>query len=154
MHRTRKRVVTGVDDRGRSIIVSSGPAPDVREIGGATSEDHWIIEGMPPDLDGTPDAPDRGDFVLLPPPGGVALRLVTFRPGPGEMHATDTIDLGVVISGEIYLVMEEGEVLLKQGDTFIQRGTIHAWDNRSEQDCVLAGVLISSSAPEYSAALG
>lgn len=58
------------------------------------------------------------------------------------MHITDSIDYAIVLSGEIYAVMDEGETLLKAGDVLVQRGTNHAWDNRSDQIARLAFVLI------------
>jgi quercetin dioxygenase-like cupin family protein len=62
---------------------------------------------------------------------------------PG-FHKTDTIDYAIVLSGEIYALMDEGEVLLKAGDVLIQRGTNHAWSNRTEQPCSIAFVLIDA----------
>ena len=62
---------------------------------------------------------------------------------PG-FHKTDTIDYAIVLSGEIYALMDEGEVLLKAGDVLIQRGTNHAWSNRTEQPCCIAFVLIDA----------
>jgi mannose-6-phosphate isomerase-like protein (cupin superfamily) len=58
------------------------------------------------------------------------------------MHRTKTVDYGIVISGEIYLVLDDQEVLMRAGDVCIQRGTNHAWSNRSEKNCVMAFVLI------------
>jgi quercetin dioxygenase-like cupin family protein len=49
-----------------------------------------------------------------------------------------------MMSGEIYAVMEEGEVLLHAGDSLIQRGTNHAWSNRTEQPCIVAFVMVSA----------
>ena len=63
--------------------------------------------------------------------------------GPG-MHRTETLDLLTVVSGEVWLVLEEGEVHLRAGDCVVQRGTWHAWRNRSAAPCVLAGVMIGS----------
>jgi quercetin dioxygenase-like cupin family protein len=60
------------------------------------------------------------------------------------MHKTDTIDYAIVVSGEIYAVMEKGEVLLRAGDSLIQRGTNHAWSNRTEEPCVVAFVMVSA----------
>ena len=54
------------------------------------------------------------------------------------------MDYAIVLSGEIHALMEEGEVLLKQGDVLVQRGTNHAWSNRSEAPAVLAFVLIDA----------
>ena len=58
------------------------------------------------------------------------------------MHRTRTLDYGIVLEGEIWLVMDDSEVLCRQGDIIIQRGTNHAWSNRSDQDCAVAFILI------------
>lgn len=60
------------------------------------------------------------------------------------MHKTQSIDFAIVISGEIYLILDEEETLLKPGDTVIQRGTNHAWSNRSDTDCLMAYVLLDA----------
>jgi quercetin dioxygenase-like cupin family protein len=65
---------------------------------------------------------------------------------PG-MHKTGTVDYAIVLSGEIYAVMDKGETLLRAGDTLVQRGTNHAWSNRSETPCLVAFVLVSASSP-------
>ena len=49
-----------------------------------------------------------------------------------------------MLSGEIYAMMDEGEVLLKTGDVLIQRGTNHAWSNRTKEPAVVAFVLIDA----------
>jgi mannose-6-phosphate isomerase-like protein (cupin superfamily) len=70
------------------------------------------------------------------------------------MHRTQTIDYGIVLEGEIYLVLDDSETLLKPGDVVIQRGTNHAWDNRSAAVCRMAFVLIDGVfAPEVAALL-
>jgi quercetin dioxygenase-like cupin family protein len=65
---------------------------------------------------------------------------------PG-MHKTRTIDYAIVLSGQIYAVLEAGEVLLRVGDCLIQRGTNHAWSNRTDAPCQIAFVMISAEAP-------
>lgn len=59
------------------------------------------------------------------------------------MHRTESVDYGVVIEGEMTLVLDDGEVLLKPGTVVIQRGTNHAWANRSGRVCRMLFVLIS-----------
>jgi mannose-6-phosphate isomerase-like protein (cupin superfamily) len=59
-----------------------------------------------------------------------------------HMHRTETIDYGIVLDGEIVLIMDEGETTVRQGDIVIQRGTNHAWANRSDRPCRVAFVLI------------
>lgn len=49
------------------------------------------------------------------------------------MHRTESIDYGVVLEGQIVLLLDEGEVVLERGDMVVQRGTIHAWTNRTDR---------------------
>ncbi|HTP96284.1 MAG TPA: cupin domain-containing protein [Burkholderiales bacterium] len=58
------------------------------------------------------------------------------------MHRTETIDYAVVLEGEITLLLDETDVNLKAGDVVIQRGTNHAWSNRSGKRCLMLYVLI------------
>lgn len=109
---------------------------------------------------------------ILPPRNGTILRIIDFPPEPrdeGElrrqldstfggiykdaahdrrpgkhpgMHRTETVDYAIVLEGEIWAVMDEGETLMRAGDVLIQRGTNHAWANRSESTARIAFVLI------------
>jgi quercetin dioxygenase-like cupin family protein len=54
------------------------------------------------------------------------------------------VDYAIVLSGEIYALMDEGEVLLRAGDVLVQRGTHHAWSNRTDEPARLAFVLIDA----------
>jgi mannose-6-phosphate isomerase-like protein (cupin superfamily) len=65
-----------------------------------------------------------------------------------SMHRTDTLDLFVISSGEIYLVTDADETLLKAGDTAVVQGVNHAWDNRSDAPCMILGVMITAKAWE------
>jgi naringenin degradation protein FdeH len=58
------------------------------------------------------------------------------------MHRTETIDYAIVLSGEITMVMDHEDVVLKAGDILVQCGTNHAWANRSDAPCIIAFVLI------------
>jgi len=58
------------------------------------------------------------------------------------MHRTETVDYAVVLDGEIYLVLDDTEVKLTAGDVVIQRGTNHAWSNRSGRPVRMLYVLI------------
>jgi quercetin dioxygenase-like cupin family protein len=58
------------------------------------------------------------------------------------MHRTETVDYAVVLEGEIVLLLDEGDVHLKAGDVVIQRGTSHAWSNRSGKPVKMLYVLI------------
>jgi mannose-6-phosphate isomerase-like protein (cupin superfamily) len=65
--------------------------------------------------------------------------------GPG-MHRTETIDLLVVVSGQVDLVLERESVRLRAGDCIVQRGTWHAWENPGVEPCVVAGMMIAAGA--------
>ena len=58
------------------------------------------------------------------------------------MHRTESVDYGVVIDGELTLVLDEGEVLLRPGSVVVQRGTNHAWANRSDKPCRMLFILV------------
>jgi mannose-6-phosphate isomerase-like protein (cupin superfamily) len=58
------------------------------------------------------------------------------------MHRTQTVDYGIVIDGELTLIVDRGETTVKAGDVVVQRGTNHAWANRSGKNCRIAFVLI------------
>ena len=58
------------------------------------------------------------------------------------MHRTETVDYALILEGEIYLVLDEEERLMKQGDFLVERGTNHAWANRSDKPCRVLFVLI------------
>ena len=60
------------------------------------------------------------------------------------MHRTDSLDYAVVLTGEIYMMMDEDEYLVKAGDVIIQQGTNHAWSNRGTEPCQIAFILIDA----------
>lgn len=58
------------------------------------------------------------------------------------MHRTETIDYGIVLEGEITLILDKTETVVRAGDIVIQKGTNHAWANRSGANCRIAFILI------------
>ena len=63
---------------------------------------------------------------------------------PG-MHVTDTVDYAILLQGELIAILEEGETVMRAGDILIQRGTQHAWANRSQTIARIAFVLIDAA---------
>ncbi len=168
-----KRIVTGHDAQGRSIfIINDEPKASILEkAGGLRLTELWATSGTPADNSGTADAALRPRRIEPDPRGTVcrvieyppdSVRLKTLKPEdhfaamgakaadaatrrhPG-MHRTDTLDYAIILSGEIYALLDEGEVCLKAGDVLVQRGTNHAWSNRTDQPCVIAFVLIDAA---------
>ena len=58
------------------------------------------------------------------------------------MHRTESVDYGIVLEGEMTLIVDKGETVVRAGDIIIQRGTNHAWANRSGKNCRIAFILI------------
>ena len=90
------------------------------------------------------DARERADDTR-PEPGSSA-RAAFDRGSPRHpgLHKTISADYAIVLSGGIYALMDEGEVLLKAGDVLVQRGTNHAWSNRIDAPAYLAFVLVDA----------
>src|ERR1700761_256763 len=61
------------------------------------------------------------------------------------MHRTETVDYAIILDGEVTMVLDDEDVLLKAGDVVVQCGTNHAWSNRSNAPCTIAFVLIDGA---------
>jgi mannose-6-phosphate isomerase-like protein (cupin superfamily) len=101
------------------------------------------VISYPPDSERLPALTAERDSHVDDGSGRAAALDKTGQRHPG-FHKTNSVDYVIVLSGEIYAVMMQDEVLLKAGDVLVQRGTNHAWSNRSEQPAVLAFVLIDA----------
>jgi quercetin dioxygenase-like cupin family protein len=124
-----RRVVAGLDAQGRSCILIDGPARTVI----------WSAKDLPADNSGTGDA-GGGRFRF--PTRGAEFVFSDFPPGGGSiMHATDTLDFLVVLSGEVTFITETGETQLRAGDVLVDRGIMHGWRNDSDQPCRIVNVL-------------
>lgn len=136
----------------------------------------WATDAVPATIDNGSD-PTLGPLRLSPPPGGTRIRIVDIPPdavqnalspeeaaaafaeigashahaadGPHAlMHRTTTVDYGIVLAGEVWLVVDEGEARLGPGDVVVQRGTNHAWSNRTSDTARMAFVLVDGADPE------
>jgi hypothetical protein len=174
-----RRVVTGFDETGKSVVAQDGVCDFILDKSPA-----WIVTDLwqttdNPDADALMEETCTNDISLMPPSGGSVFRVVQFAPDkdymgkwdadaafasvghntndggnrvsdeaagktgrPKGMHQTDTVDYAIVMSGEIWLVMDEGEILLKSGDILVQRATNHGWSNRGDSPALVAFVLL------------
>jgi hypothetical protein len=152
------RIVTGHDADGKSVFLSTGPAPQNhnRQQGLVQFHELWHTGKMPVSLDLVEETePNERPLRLPPDANGSVIRILDIHPGhvqawlpredgrhPG-MHRTQTLDYGILIKGEIYLILDDkAEVCLYPGDVVIQRGTDHAWENRSEEVARIAFILL------------
>jgi mannose-6-phosphate isomerase-like protein (cupin superfamily) len=162
-----RRIVTGQSADGKAVIHSDGPAPVVFALeGGPTLIEVWKTTATPSQLSADAEEPAAGPLSINPPTNGHVFRIAEIPPDdPGRsaeegralfekmgnahastgddahdamMHRTSSLDYGIVLDGEITLVVDTGEVNMKTGDIVIQRGSNHAWSNRSGKVCRMA----------------
>jgi mannose-6-phosphate isomerase-like protein (cupin superfamily) len=167
-----RRIVTGFDSEGRPTVLSQEAPPVVFRselMAGYEIADLCLVDNLPLAANGI-DISER-PWKLEPPVGGLAWRVATRPPessGPGDLegvldeigatdgrlsgdsrntgpgsHATRTVDLMAIISGELWLTVGEEEVHLKPGDFVIQGGVPHAWHNRGSEPCVFVALMLS-----------
>jgi len=167
-----RRVVTGTR-HGRSRIERDDVVAPVvvTPLPGYAWHRLWGLDHLPPD---PPDSRVSAGRTHFPPAGGLRFTVFTVPPaGPGRsgslsadaerelerslpgragymesdqrgMHRTPTLDLICILSGQIWLELDDDDVQLRQGDYVIQQGTRHAWRNRSDRPAVMAIVLIGT----------
>jgi uncharacterized cupin superfamily protein len=169
-----RRVVTGLDEQGRSVVISDAAVPPLtaRAVPGYAWHRLWSFDEPPvvPN-DGRPmHAPAH-----FPPPDGIRFIVFTVPPRataaaesvdpeaareleekfPGRaahmesdqtgLHTTVTIDLIYILSGEVSLELDDGmEVHLAAGDTVVQNGVRHAWRNYSDRPCSLVACILGA----------
>lgn len=169
-----RRVITGHDNDGKSIVVLDGPpACSIGEDVGGLFE-LWNTDGNPIN---TKDRIDRADseIILSPPRNGSKFRYFQINPTPEgvpmdvmqdmaaeafkkigashhrvdtakhpAMHKTDTIDYIILLKGDVTLILDQEEVDIKPNDVVVQRGTNHAWVNNGNEPALLIAILIDS----------
>lgn len=167
-----RRVVTGEDGQGRSVVVHDGEPPHSVFLESTGFGEHavWHLE-LPLAASAGGGDPVGEVFQFTPPPGSATFMRAVVPPrgtpvdaeaiipearqkmpgllevsddsrGPG-MHRTDTVDMLVIVSGEVDLVLDAETVRLRAGDCVVQRGTWHAWENQGDEPCVIAGLMVA-----------
>nr|GAT47299.1 predicted protein [Mycena chlorophos] len=91
------------------------------------------------------------DHPEVPP----ALNASSFRCwdfAPGDVtpaHRTQSLDYGIVMKGSVVLELDNGErTTLNEGDTVVQRGTMHTWRNETSEWCKMYFVMIGANPVE------
>jgi len=170
-----RRVVTKLDPAGKAVVMIDERTALERPRGPTYVGNLWVTEASPPDYSWSADR-GKTKIGLMPPKGGSVFRVVDFPPerealdhmGKGAMqdvvgaagtpakgiaprhplmHRTRTLDYAIIMSGEINMLVDEGEVHLKAGDVVVQQATNHAWVNRGTQPCRIAFILLDGQEP-------
>lgn len=169
-----RRIVTGHDKDGKSVVLKDGDAEGVwfLETAGFTVTALWMTEDTPADISGTEDAAEK-EVAVGPPENGSIFRTVEFPPVvdggksidaaklaedmgiPRDtanmrhpfMHRTQSIDYALCLRGSITMLLDDTDVEISAGDVVVQRGTDHAWVNNGTESCLMAFVLIGANKP-------
>jgi quercetin dioxygenase-like cupin family protein len=136
------RFITDHDASGKAVFSTAIPEPvPWKQIPkDAQFALCYATSQYPVDLSSNKDLETYSNYLTNLPgiiiPGGTVLRYVDMPPGKtSPMHRTVSLDYGVVLEGEVELVLDSGEKrVMKRGDVSVQRGTIHEWKNRSETE--------------------
>jgi mannose-6-phosphate isomerase-like protein (cupin superfamily) len=167
-----RRIVTARGADGVSRIVADGPIGEAYHPGNNPKhiiQEIWRTRETPATYEMV--QPELASFRLAPPAQGTAFRIIdlppdrerdfstlkqvfdgyhapqALAPAPARhpaFHETATVDYAVVLEGEVWALLDEGEALMQAGDVLIQLGANHAWSNRSEANCRLLFVLIDA----------
>ncbi len=175
---TVRRVVTGKDTNGKSIVVHDGQPPWSKTFEHTPGFASSFVWSTATNTKGDATDPTEIATSIVPGPGGSSFLLVTFPPdsvmtdpafnpeaagrehaeeSPGlvdcfepdspGMHTTPTVDYGIVLDGEIWLELDDGELIhLRKHDVIVQNGTRHAWRNPSSSATKMAFVLLGQGA--------
>ena len=171
---TVHRVVTAIDKDGKAVALFDGAVPLETLRSPNPAGDIWVTQAYPVDYNWSEDRA-KTKVGLHPPKNGTIFRVVEFVPTTEKinqmpmdtmmkvagdsapkrglppkhpmMHRTRTVDYAIIMSGEIDMMLDEGEVHLKAGDVVVQQATNHAWINRSNAPCRVAFILLDAEEP-------
>jgi quercetin dioxygenase-like cupin family protein len=141
--RIPNRFITTHNDSGQAVIHQSIPAPapfyDIAK-GDVAFAQCYVTKEFPVKVQDERDIKAYSDFLEQPPgltvSGGTVLRYVDMPPNTtSPMHRTISLDYGVVLEGQVELILDSGEVTpMTRGDIAVQRATMHAWKNTSDTE--------------------
>lgn len=137
-----RRVVTANDQEGKSYAKWDGDIEAVPVRPGFSRYPMWATKKLPAER----TEEDAGKWEVgggASIGGGSVFRLIQYDPGVAQRWTrTETIDYCIIVSGEIDMQLDKGEVHLKAGDVLVQKETIHLWQNRGSEPCVMLFVLL------------
>jgi quercetin dioxygenase-like cupin family protein len=150
-----RRIVTGHDEFGKGVVVTDEVLTAVSRGMGPHIEgcEIWSTNAMPVDNSTEADAAQRAGFVkqynYVGSGQGTTVRITEWAPGHAIFpHRTETLDYSILLSGEIDVELDGGEVVhMQPGDVIVMRGITHCWKNKGSVPAVTAFILMDAEAP-------
>ena len=166
-----KRYVIGNNENGKSTILHTGVPNQQEKEGFYWRSTMWKTAETPVDNSIPGDRSTEGGAARSPFPNGMLVRCLELWPDQDQdtmrtqfaeanemvgqkhqaseselarnamMHKTDTLDVITCVRGEVYIILDEEEILLKPTDTVVIKGSNHGWSNRSDEPCLLIGTM-------------
>ncbi|OAA80237.1 cupin 2 domain-containing protein [Akanthomyces lecanii RCEF 1005] len=142
-----RRVVTGHDGASKAVFVDDGEVAAVQITDTVNFAVLYETHEFPADNNEWKD-PIKNRTESLANRDGVVVRVVDFKPNNTALfHRTESLDFGIITKGEIVCRLDDGvEKTLRAGDVCVQRGTIHSWENRTDETCRVTFVLVAAKA--------
>jgi hypothetical protein len=170
-----RRIVTTHDASGKAVFLSDGPAQKIGQPGRPVNWPMWVLDTTPANCSGTEDFAVKMKGIH-PDPGSTLFRVVDFPPISPDfqkdnlrffieledlqevaaksrpprhprMHRTRSVDFGLVLAGEIDLMLDEETTHLTAGDIVVMQATNHAWINHGTEPCRIAFILVDAEDP-------
>lgn len=136
-HVELRRVVVGLDADGRSAVTAiDAPLPGIRRPTGNVVHELWRRDFAEEDTGSAGVAPAVAVRRLIIPPSAPASEQPS-RDAASELHRTNSLYVGTVASGSVFLVLEAGEILISPGDTFVLPDSMHSWRNPFTESAVV-----------------
>lgn len=147
-----RKIVLGSNEAGRSCVVHEQALQLPPAQGaGFSVECLWSTDGMQGEIPVASLCDLTGAAEAMPEPGESRLHLIVIGPDgdanvdrAARMHITDTVDYLYVAEGELTILVDEGEVRVKQGDVIVDGGINHGWINSGDRPCVLLATMVGA----------
>lgn len=143
------RIVTGENADGKSARLFHGDDLQKLEFNGSKVYRLWETDAVPTFLPITSDRGADAGNAYRDGFGGTSLYVADIPAGVAAskvpMHQENSLDYMAVLSGEIVLLLETEEVVMRTGDVLVQGGNLHGWENRAAEPCRLLVVALRAA---------
>jgi quercetin dioxygenase-like cupin family protein len=141
-----RRVLTSVNNDGKSYVMADNEPADVLILNGCRMVRLWQTDEVPTTVPAKSDVTAQGLGRMPQQFSGTRFYTAELPPGIKiPLHKGDTVDYIAVIKGQLTLGLETTELLLNPGDSVVQTGNMHAWENRGSISCLIMVCVVGAT---------